>query len=112
MAVELVTEAPIEELDAVPGRDFPGGRLSLSDLHRVRFSVTAELGQTQMKVRDVLALKVGSLVVLDRLVGHLADILVNGLPMAKGEVVVIGDSLNVRIADVVPGSNDAGGTRV
>lgn len=109
MTVEHVSAAPIEELEGPTGREFPGGRLALKDLHKVLFCITAELGQTQIKVRDVLALKVGSLVILDKYAGQLADILVNGLPMAKGEVVVIGDSLNVRIADIVPGSSDSGG---
>src|SRR5690349_20088269 len=99
MAVEQVSAPSIEELQGGSGREFPGDRLALRDLHKVPFTITAELGQTQMKVRDVLALKVGSLVVLDKFAGQLADIRVNGIPMAKGEVVVIGDSINIRIAD-------------
>lgn len=99
MAVEQVSAPAIEELQGASGREFPDGRLALRDLHKVPFTITAELGETQMKVRDVLALKVGSLVVLDKYAGQLADIRVNGIPMAKGEVVVIGDSINVRIAD-------------
>jgi len=111
MAVEHVAAAPIEELDGVAEREFPGGRLSLKDLHRVPFHITAELGQTAMKVRDVLALKVGSVVVLDKFAGQLADLAVNGLPLAKGEVVVMGDSIHIRIADPTATPGDAGGAR-
>ncbi len=111
MAVEHVTAAPIEELSASTGKDFAGGRLTLKDLHKVPFTITAELGQTAMKVRDVLALKVGSLVVLDKYAGQMADVAINGLPMAKGEVVIIGDSIHIRIADTAAGSEDAGGAR-
>jgi flagellar motor switch protein FliN/FliY len=109
MAVEQVSAPAIEELQAGSGREFPGGRLTLRDLYKVPFTITAELGQTQMKVRDVLALKVGSLVVLDKYAGQLADLRVNGIPMAKGEVVVIGDSINVRIADTATPEDQAAG---
>ncbi len=109
MAVEHVTAAPIEELSPSAGRDFPDGRLTLRDLHNVLFCITVELGRTQIKVRDVLALKAGSLVILDKYAGQLADITVNGLPMAKGEVVVIGDSINIRVADIAVGAAEGGG---
>ena len=32
--------------------------------------------------------------------GELADICANNLPLAKGEIVVIGDALHVRLAEV------------
>lgn len=75
--------------------------LSMNDLRDVRLAVTAELGRSRMLVREVLELKQGSVVALNKLAGEMTDINVNGLPMAKGEAVVIGDILHVRIAEIL-----------
>jgi flagellar motor switch protein FliN len=107
MAVEHVVAPDIEELSG--GTGMPGARLGLSDLHRISLAVTAELGRVDMRVRDILALKIGSLVVLDKYAGQMTDVLVNDLPMARGEVVVIGDSLHVRISEAAPGQNQPAG---
>lgn len=100
MAVEHVAAPDIEELSG--GMNLPGARLSLGDLSKIPLTVTAELGRVDMRVRDILGLKIGSLVVLDKFAGQMTDVLVNDVPMARGEIVVIGDSLNVRIAEAAP----------
>ena len=38
---------------------------------------------------------------LNKLAGEMADIHVNGIPLAKGEVMVMGDSLQLRIAEII-----------
>ncbi len=69
-------------------------------LQGVEMSVTVELGRTRMLVRDLLGLRVGAVIELDRQVGANVDILVNGTLLAKGEVVVVDDELGVRITDI------------
>ena len=78
-----------------------GAHLGILDLKGVRVPVTADLGNTHMKVRDILDLKIGSVVQLTKVAGEMTDIYVNGLPMARGEVVVIADSLHVRISAIL-----------
>lgn len=78
--------------------------LNIDDLKNVRLSITADLGHCTMMVRDVLELKRGSVIALDKLAGEQTDIYVNGIPLAKGEVVVIADALHVRVADVLGAS--------
>lgn len=75
--------------------------LALDDLRNVPLRISASLGQRRMYVRDVLELKKGSIVSLDKMAGELTDIFVNDLPLARGEVVVIGDSLHVRISEII-----------
>lgn len=75
-------------------------RVALRDLAKVPLELSADLGSTAMLVRDVLALRKGSVVQLNKLAGEMADIFVNGIPMAKGEVMVLGDSLQIRIAEI------------
>ena len=92
----------------------PEDTLQVEDLDRVCMDVTADLGSCQMNVRDVLELRRGSLVALDKLAGEMTELRVNGLSLARGEVVVIGDMLHVRIGEIVgqeekPGTIEAEG---
>jgi flagellar motor switch protein FliN/FliY len=84
-------------LDDVPAD--PGGS-DISLLLDVPLQVTVELGRTQLKIRNVLELVPGSIVELDKLAGEPVDVLVNGKPIARGEVVVIDEEFGVRITDV------------
>ena len=79
-------------------------RLTMEDLAPVRLAISAELGTAPLLVRELLALRQGSVIQLNRVAGELAELQVNGLSFAKGEVVVIGDSLHVRIAEVLGAS--------
>jgi flagellar motor switch protein FliN/FliY len=67
----------------------------------VQFEVSVELGRSQMTIRDVLALRSGSVIELDRLAGDPVDILVNGTLIARGEVVVVDEKFGVRITEVI-----------
>lgn len=64
----------------------------------VRLSV--ELGRTDMKLKNVLALGEESVVVLDRLTDELLDVMVNGKPIAKGEIVTQGNRFALRIVEL------------
>ncbi|HMN99429.1 MAG TPA: flagellar motor switch phosphatase FliY [Miltoncostaeaceae bacterium] len=84
-------------LDDMPAR--PGGS-DISLLLDVPLQVTVELGRTQLRIRNVLELVPGSIIELDKLAGEPVDVLVNGKPIARGEVVVIDEEFGVRITDV------------
>src|SRR5687768_8126406 len=79
----------------------PSEHLDLEDLRNVKLTVAAELGKCTMLVREVIELKRGSVLALDKVAGEMIDLLVNGQPFAKGEVVVIEDSLHVRLVELV-----------
>ena len=79
----------------------PGPRQDLHLLSDVQMNVTVELGRAVMQVRDLLALREGSIVELDRAAGAAVDVLVNGTLVARGEVVVIDDELGVRVTELV-----------
>lgn len=67
----------------------------------VPLQVTVELGRTQRMIKEILEFTPGSIIELDKLAGDPVDILVNGKPIAKGEVVVIDESFGVRITDII-----------
>ena len=66
----------------------------------VPLKVTVELGETRMRVHDLLDLAQGEVIELDRLAGEPVDVLVNGKPVALGEVVVANDRYAVRVVSV------------
>lgn len=68
----------------------------------VRLSV--ELGRTDMKLKNVLELGEESVVVLDRLTDELLDVMVNGKPIAKGEIVSQGNRFALRIVELAGGN--------
>ena len=55
----------------------------------------------ELLIEEVLQLKSGSVVPLDKLAGDPVDILVNGRLVARGEVLVLNDNFCVRVAEIV-----------
>jgi flagellar motor switch protein FliN len=60
-----------------------------------------------MTIRETLALGPGSIVTLNRLAGEPVDLLVNGKPIARGEVVVIDEEFGLRVTEVVASESAA-----
>ncbi|MGN6608565.1 MAG: flagellar motor switch protein FliN [Jatrophihabitans sp.] len=75
-------------------------------LRGVEMEVYAELGRTRMTVNNLLALRPGAIIELDRAAGAPADLLVNGHLIARGEVVVIDENYALRITQIL--SEDGG----
>ena len=73
-------------------------------LRGVEMEATAELGRTRMTVNDLLGLRSGAVIELDRVAGAPADLLVNGRLIARGEVVVVDENYGIRITQVVADS--------
>jgi flagellar motor switch protein FliN/FliY len=74
---------------------------SIDFLYDVNLQVAVELGRTDLTIREVLDLGLGSIVELNKLAGEPVDILINGRPIARGEVVVIDDMFGVRVIDIL-----------
>jgi flagellar motor switch protein FliN/FliY len=72
----------------------------LERLYDVPVELAVEIGRTRMTIRETLALGPGSIVTLDRLAGDPVDLLVNGKPIARGEVVVIDEEFGLRVTEV------------
>jgi flagellar motor switch protein FliN/FliY len=79
----------------------PAAASGIDLLMDVSLDVSIELGRTIMSIKDVLALGVGSVIELDKMVGDPVDILVNNKLIAKGEVVVVDENFGVRITSIV-----------
>jgi flagellar motor switch protein FliN len=85
--------------------DAPADLRRLSD---VPVEVAVEMGRARMTVGETLELRQGSIVPLNRMAGEPVDLLVNGIPIARGEVVVIDEQFGLRITDVLGHSPEEG----
>jgi flagellar motor switch protein FliN/FliY len=74
---------------------------SLEALEEVELDLRIELGRAELLIEEVLKLREGSVVPLDKLAGDPVDILVNGRLVARGEVLVLNDNFCVRVAEIL-----------
>ncbi len=96
---EAYAPAELENLQA----ESAGGRsdVNLDAIVDIPVTLSVEIGQTQISIRNLLQLNQGSVVELDRLAGEPLDVLVNGTLVAHGEVVVVNDKFGIRLTDVM-----------
>ena len=92
------------QLDPAPA----GDDADLARLHNVPVELAVEIGRTRMTIGDTLGLGPGSIITLNRMAGEPVDLLVNGRPIARGEVVVIDEEFGLRVTEVI-GSAAPGG---
>ncbi|SHG27415.1 flagellar motor switch protein FliN/FliY [Jatrophihabitans endophyticus] len=98
VGLESVTAAPAPQ----PVRAAAGGQSERLDLLRnVEMAATVELGRTRMTINDLLSLRDGAVIELDRAAGDAADLFVNGRLIARGEIVVIGENYGLRVTQIV-----------
>lgn len=91
------------QLDEFSGAQPNSERATLELIRDVELDLRIEFGRTQMYLEDVLRLRKGSVVPLDKLAGDPVDIFVNGRLIAKGEVLVLNDNFCVRVAELIAG---------
>ena len=88
--------------DLGPNAGGAGGQeMNLQLILDVAVTLALEVGRAKMSVRDLLQLAPGAVVELDRLAGEPLDVLVNGVRIARGEVVVVNEKFGIRITDIV-----------
>ena len=66
----------------------------------VPMKVSIELGRVPKSLKEILEWREGSIVETQKLSGMPMEIMVNGSLFGKGEVVVVGDNLAIRITEL------------
>lgn len=72
----------------------------LGSLSEAPLQVTVRLGTVQMPLGELLKVRAGSVLVLDRQVGEPAEIMVGDRVVALGQVVMVEEQLGVRVTEV------------
>ncbi len=75
-----------------PGLDF---------LKDVNLKVSISVGRVEKLLVDVLALKEGDIIELDKSIEEYVTIFLNGKPFAIGEIVIANEKYGVRVVDLV-----------
>ncbi len=78
-----------------------GQEVNLNLILDVAVTLSLEVGRARMAVRELLQLAPGAIVELDRLASEPLDVLVNGVRIARGELVVVDEKFGIRLTDVV-----------
>ncbi|HEX9843118.1 MAG TPA: flagellar motor switch protein FliN [bacterium] len=78
-----------------------GSHIDINYLLDVGLQVSVEVGRRQYFISDILSWDPGSIIELDRLVGEPLNVLINGKPVAKGQVVVANDKFALRITEIL-----------
>lgn len=102
--------SPIHQYDLPHTPDVPNANavnhsakqgLTLEDLGDVELDISIELGRTELLIEELLKLREGSVVALDKLAGDPVDIVANGRLVGRGELLVVDGKFGVRLSEVL-----------
>jgi flagellar motor switch protein FliN/FliY len=95
--------SPFQLRDVRSSAPASGEKATIELFKDVDLDVRIELGRTQMYLEDVLKLRRGAVVPLEKMAGDPVDIFVNGRLIARGEVLVMNDNFCIRVAELLAG---------
>jgi flagellar motor switch protein FliN/FliY len=98
-----VKNVAMPSYDNLPGQssESPPKDINLDMILDIPVDVHVEVGHTRVKVQEILRLDIGSVVELNRVAGHPADIIVNGKLIGQGDVVVVNENFGIRVTKLV-----------
>lgn len=67
----------------------------------IPLEVSVELGRKRMRISELLAVSVGSVLELSTAAGSPLSIYANNTLIARGEAVVVGERYGIRVTDIV-----------
>jgi len=74
---------------------------NLDFLLDIPLQVSVEVGRSKLLIKDLLQLREGNIIELNKLAGEPLDVYVNSRLIARGEAVVANDKFGIRLTDVV-----------
>ncbi len=79
----------------------PESEVDAATLLNVPITVTIEIGRKRLPIAQILELREGSVIELDRNLDEPLDILVNGALIAHGVIVLVKDKFGIQITDIL-----------
>ncbi|NPA12609.1 MAG: flagellar motor switch protein FliN [Aquificae bacterium] len=74
--------------------------LDISFLHDISLKITGEVGRTKRNFIDILRMKEGDIIKLDKHIEEYVEIYLRGQLFAIGELVVVNDKYAIRVIDL------------
>ena len=90
--------------DILPGEETikqPREKSELNFLFDVPLKISVEVGRALLVVKDLLKMKEGYVIELDKAAGEPLDLYVNSRLIARGEAVLVNDRFGIRLTEVV-----------
>lgn len=101
-STESVLQAEHVPLDKLQSSSSGSGEdVNLDVILDIPVTISMEIGNTKINIRNLLQLNQGSVVELDRMAGEPLDVVVNGTLIAHGEVVVVNEKFGIRLTDII-----------
>jgi flagellar motor switch protein FliN/FliY len=103
-------QTAVQEAEFAPteAQDVRGGQEHLDMLLDIQLPVTVSLGKADIPLRRLLQLQPGSILSLEKRIGEPVDLIVQGVPFATGDIVVVEDCYAVRIREILNAAAAAG----
>jgi flagellar motor switch protein FliN/FliY len=86
------TEQPIPKEESSKNLEF---------LLDIPLKVSVEVGRSQLMVKDLLQMREGYVIELDKLAGEPLDVYINSRLIARGEAVLVNEKFGLRLTDVI-----------
>ena len=96
-------QAAVTEASAPPraSSQTQGDKGNLDFLFDVPLKVSVEVGRALLVVKDLLQMKEGYVIELDKAAGEPLDLYVNSRLIARGEAVLVNEKFGIRLTEVV-----------
>lgn len=85
---------------AAPDKPDAASRIDARLIDNVGVTLEAYLGGARMTVAELTALKEAAVVPLDAALNQAVELRLNGVPVARGELVAVGDKFGVRLVEM------------
>jgi flagellar motor switch protein FliN/FliY len=102
-ALKALEAVPIPKRDKEPAES-DSQKLEVSDFHRIgglSLPVSVSVGSTKLEVKNVLRARTGSVISLSKDISDPVELLVDGVIVARGELVVVKGNYGFRVKQIV-----------
>jgi flagellar motor switch protein FliN/FliY len=100
-AIMAETQATVTETPVNEQKETEENIRDVGFLLDVPLQISVEIGRTRILVKDLLQMREGAIIELDKLAGEPLDMYVNSQLIARGEVVLVKEKYGLRLTDVV-----------
>ena len=90
-------------MENVPENENTGADRNMDVFMDLQLAASIRFGETEMLIEDVIKLGVGSVIELNSSIDEPAELVVNGRPLARGEVVIVDGFYGIRITELCSG---------
>ena len=90
-------------MEIVPENENNGAPQNMGVFMDLQLAASIRFGETEMLLEDVIKLGVGSVIEFNSSIDEPVELVVNGRPLARGEVVVVDGVYGIRIKELCGG---------